>query len=116
MNEAAPQPTAEIDDYACDPLEEWEILSEVVMALVSQPTKTSVTQRVVGTETHLSIRVAPEDLGKIIGKNGETASILRKLFGRIAATRGRKTFIHIEEPARIGKTTRTSGYRRNVAA
>jgi len=94
----------------CDPLEDWEILTEVILGLVSRPAAVRVEQQARPEGMCFIIHVAPEDLGKVIGKSGETVSILRKLFGRIAASRGRKIFIEIHEPAR------TSGCRRNVAA
>ena len=102
--------------YANDPLEDWEILTEVLMALVSHPSRVKVSQRTEADSSYFTIRVAEEDLGKVIGKNGETVSVLRKLFGRIAAARGKKTFIQIEEPAKIGKSARNPSCGRNAAA
>lgn len=100
----------------CEPLEDWEILLEVVLALVSKPDQVRVEEKELPDSTYFIIGVAPEDLGKIIGKNGETVSVLRKLFGRIAAGRGRKTFIQILEPGKINKRHRNTSYRRNAAA
>lgn len=81
-----------------EPLESWELLTENVMALVSQPSKVSVTQVIDGDLTRFTIHVAPSDIGKVIGKSGETVSILRKLFGRIAASKNEKIAIDVFDP------------------
>jgi len=104
------------EPYATEPMEDWEILTEVLLALVSRPDQVRVDERSTPEESHFVIHVAKEDLGRIIGKKGETVAVLRNLFGRIAASRGRKTYIQIEEPARIGTPARVASYRRNVAA
>lgn len=114
MSDSTVRLAAEQDDW--DPLPDWEILQEVVLALVSKPDQVRVQEKITRDSTYFVISVAQEDLGKVIGKNGETVSVLRKLFGRIAAGRGRKTFIQISEPAKIGKQTRNPGCGRNAAA
>ncbi len=100
----------------CEPLEDWEILTEVLMALVSRPEEVRIEERSTEESTYFVIHVAPQDLGKVIGKRGETVSVLRNLFGRIAAGRGRKTYIQIAEPGKISKTARTTSCGRNAAA
>jgi hypothetical protein len=82
------------------PMEEWEILTEIVIALVGKPEAVFVEEKHEADSSHFLVHVAEEDLGKVIGKQGETVSTIRKLFGRISASRGRKTFIHIAEPNR----------------
>ncbi len=104
------------DANDCGPLEDWEVLTEVLLKLVTKPDQVHVNERCGTDATHLTIHVADEDRGKVIGKNGETVSLLRKLFGRIAASRGRKVFIEVYEPAKINAPTRAAGYRRNAAA
>jgi hypothetical protein len=89
-----------------DPLEEDEILEEIVLALVSQTSSVFIKRDHTDDVTHLTIHTAPEDVGKIIGRNGETISLLRRLFGRISAATGRKTFIHVAEPAKISRPVR----------
>jgi predicted RNA-binding protein YlqC (UPF0109 family) len=114
MSETA-QPTTESGATDCDPMEDWEILTEVLLALVSRPAAVRVEQRTLPDATCFVIHTAPEDLGKVIGKNGETVTLIRKLFGRIAAARGRKVFIEVNEPARL-RRARPVGSRRNAAA
>jgi len=99
-----------------DPLQEWDLLTEIVLALVSQPGKVFVEGQEEENTSHFLIHVAPEDLGKVIGRNGETVSTIRKLIGRVSAARGRKTFIHIAEPGKPFRKPPLRQDRRNVAA
>jgi hypothetical protein len=98
-----------------EPLGEWELLTEIVLALVDRPEKVFVEEREEAGDLHFRIHVAPEDLGKVIGRNGETASTIRKLIGRVSAGRRRKAFIQIVQPG-WQPTPRTPSDRRNVAA
>lgn len=97
-----------LEEEAQAPLEDWELLIEVVLALVSRPDCVSIEEQIEGDTSHFSVFVATEDLGKVIGRNGETVTSLRKLFGRIAAGRGRKTFIYIAEPGKSVRRARTA--------
>ena len=76
--------------------EDKELLRAVVCRLVDHPTDVAVDEELKGEDSHMLVRVAPEDRGRVIGKGGETIGSLRVLFGRIAAANGRKTFIQVE--------------------
>ena len=54
--------------------------------LVDDPDSVSVTESPGQRGTLLTVRVAPEDMGKVIGKGGRTARALRAVV-RVAATR-----------------------------
>jgi predicted RNA-binding protein YlqC (UPF0109 family) len=103
---------------AHEPLEDWELLLEVVLALVTQPKQVRVEEQIEGATSHFLVYVAAEDLGKVIGRNGETVTSMRKLFGRIAAGRGRKTFIYIAEPGKMMRRpgANTQSIRRSAVA
>jgi len=103
MDQACPDDDLEYDD---DPMEEHELLTEIALALVSRTSEVYVDRNETKDTTHLTIHAAPEDVGKLIGKSGETISVLRKLFGRIAATNGKKTYIHIYEPNKVYNSSR----------
>jgi hypothetical protein len=81
----------------CSPMDDVEILIEIVIALVTRPEAVFVDEKHDNESSYFLVHVADEDLGKVIGKNGETVSTIRKLLGRISAGRGRKTFIRINE-------------------
>lgn len=90
----------EIQSEDQDPMEDWEILTEIVMALVRNPDKVQVDCQTEGDISRYMIYVAPEDIGKVIGKSGETVSLLRKLFGRIAASRRERIAIDVYDPSK----------------
>ncbi len=57
------------------------LVEQIAKALVDQPDKVSV-QAVEGDQvTVLELSVAPDDLGKVIGKQGRTARSLRTILG-----------------------------------
>jgi predicted RNA-binding protein YlqC (UPF0109 family) len=89
----------EVEDL--EPLEDGEALREIVMKLVRHPAAVKIDERNERDTTFFTIHVHLEDLGSVIGKNGETISLIRKLFGRIAAKQGRKANIHLHEPNRL---------------
>jgi uncharacterized protein len=57
------------------------LVEQVAKALVDEPGQVSVTQVEEGGETVLELTVAPNDLGKVIGRQGRTARALRTLLG-----------------------------------
>jgi len=57
------------------------LIEQIAKALVDEPDQVSVSQ-VDGDQTVvLELRVAPSDLGKVIGKQGRTARAMRTLLG-----------------------------------
>ena len=58
-----------------------ELVELIAKALVDQPEKVVVTQLEGEQTTILELKVAPEDLGKVIGKQGRTARAIRILLG-----------------------------------
>lgn len=55
------------------------LIEQVAKALVDEPDAVSVNQVEEGAETVLELAVAPNDLGKVIGKQGRTARAMRTL-------------------------------------
>jgi uncharacterized protein len=69
-----------------------ELVEQIAKALVDQPDKVTV-REVVGEQTIvLELRVATEDLGKVIGKQGKTARAVRTLLAA-AGMKVRKRFV-----------------------
>ncbi len=58
-----------------------ELVELIAQALVDQPEKVSVNQVESEQNTVLELKVAPEDLGKVIGKQGRTARAIRIILG-----------------------------------
>ncbi|HNQ80560.1 MAG: KH domain-containing protein [Acidobacteriota bacterium] len=58
-----------------------ELVELIAQALVDQPDKVVVSQIEGEQTTILELKVAPEDLGKVIGKQGRTARAIRIILG-----------------------------------
>lgn len=69
-----------------------ELVESIAHALVDNPEKVNV-KLIEGEQTTvLELRVAPEDLGKVIGKQGRTARAIRTILGA-AGMKMRKRFV-----------------------
>ncbi|MGD1147147.1 MAG: KH domain-containing protein [Thermoanaerobaculaceae bacterium] len=69
-----------------------DLVEQIAKALVDQPDKVQV-REVQGEQTIvLELRVATEDLGKVIGKQGKTARAVRTLLAA-AGMKVRKRFV-----------------------
>lgn len=64
-----------------------DLVEVIAKALVKNPDQVSVTAVQDDGYTVLELRVAPEDMGKVIGKQGRIAKALRTVV-KAAATRG----------------------------
>jgi uncharacterized protein len=68
-----------------------EIVEEIARALVDNPEAVRV-KAVAGSEvTVFELRVGPEDVGKVIGRQGRTANAIRTLLGA-AGTKAHKGY------------------------
>ena len=63
-----------------------ELLLYIARSLVQHPDQVTVTEVETGDELTLELRVAPEDMGRVIGKQGRIAKAIRVVM-RAAATR-----------------------------
>jgi hypothetical protein len=74
-----------------------DLISYIAQALVDYPDKVSVTE-VEGNQTSvLELKVAKEDLGKVIGKQGRTARAMRTILGAASAKLKKRTVLEIIE-------------------
>ena len=58
-----------------------ELVEMIAKALVDNPEKVQVSQLEGEQTSILELKVAPEDLGKVIGKQGRTARAIRIILG-----------------------------------
>jgi predicted RNA-binding protein YlqC (UPF0109 family) len=58
-----------------------QLVLEIVQALVDQPEQVSIELLEDGGATVIRLRVAHQDIGKVIGKQGRTARSLRTILG-----------------------------------
>jgi len=69
-----------------------ELITLVAKALVDNPDQVAVTEIEGEQTTVLELRVAQEDLGKVIGKQGRTARAIRTILGA-SGMKLRKRFV-----------------------
>jgi predicted RNA-binding protein YlqC (UPF0109 family) len=69
-----------------------DLVEMIAKALVDNPDQVSVTEVDGEQTTVLELRVAPNDLGKVIGKQGRTARCIRTLLGA-ASMKFKKRFV-----------------------
>src|SRR6202000_817137 len=61
-----------------------ELVTEIAKALVDDPTAVIVEAVERDESTVLRLRVAPSDVGKVIGKQGRTARSMRTILGAVS--------------------------------
>lgn len=74
-----------------------DLIKYIAQALVDHPEEVSVTE-VEGNQTSvLELKVAKEDLGKVIGKQGRTARAMRTILSAASAKVKKRTVLEILE-------------------
>jgi uncharacterized protein len=88
-----------------------DALEHLVRGIVAHPDDVIVRDKELRRGRMLEVRVNPQDIGKVIGRSGRTATALRTV---IAAISGREQvridFVDVDRPARAGDNGR-SGHR-----
>jgi len=69
-----------------------DALEHLVAGIVQNPDDVRVRSRQVRSGTLLEVRVEPSDIGKVIGRNGRTATAIRTVMTAIAG----KSNVHID--------------------
>lgn len=73
------------------------LIERIARALVDDPTQVVVTSSEDGDTTALELRVAQEDLGKVIGRRGRTAAAMRALLAATASKNDKRAVLEIVE-------------------
>ncbi|MCD6586408.1 MAG: KH domain-containing protein [Desulfobacteraceae bacterium] len=74
-----------------------DLITYIAKALVDNPEEVKVTE-ILGDQTSvLELKVAKEDLGKVIGKQGRTARAMRTLLSASSAKIRKRTVLEIVE-------------------
>jgi predicted RNA-binding protein YlqC (UPF0109 family) len=72
-----------------------ELVEYVAKSLVDDPSQVRVTEIEGATSVILELTVAPEDMGRVIGRSGRVANALRTLLRVIAAKHGKRVTLEI---------------------
>jgi uncharacterized protein len=74
-----------------------EVLEYLASHLVDDPDAVEVTEVAGERSIVLQLKVAPEDMGKVIGKRGRTVRAIRSLVRAAASRQGLSTMVEIVE-------------------
>ena len=72
-----------------------KILADIARAIVDTPESVSVTESVDGNSIELVLSVAPDDMGKVIGRHGKIAKAIRALMKAAATSEGKHVIVEI---------------------
>ena len=75
-----------------------ELIEYIARSVVDDPTQVEVSSGQRGSTTNLQLRVAKEDMGRVIGRNGRVANAMRALLRVAAARQDARANLEIIDP------------------
>ena len=72
-----------------------ELVEYIAKSLVDDPSQVVVREIEGATSVILELSVAPDDMGRVIGRNGRVANAIRTLLRVIAAKQGKRVTLEI---------------------
>jgi predicted RNA-binding protein YlqC (UPF0109 family) len=75
-----------------------ELIEFISLSIVDDPTQVRVVERRRGPSVNLELRVAKEDMGRVIGKGGRVANAMRTLLKVAAAREGKRARLDVIDP------------------
>ena len=73
------------------------LIEQIAKALVDDPAQVAVNQVEQGAESVLELTVGPNDMGRVIGKQGRTARAMRNLLGATSSKFNKRFTLEILE-------------------
>ena len=73
-----------------------ELVEVIAKALADNPDEVVVTESMKGEDTLIELKVAPADMGKVIGKQGRIAKAIRSVVKAAASKEDRKVIVEIQ--------------------
>ena len=73
-----------------------ELVEIIAKALVEKPEEVSVNELIDGDAVILELKVAQEDMGKVIGKQGRIAKAIRTVVKAAASKEDKKVIVEIQ--------------------
>lgn len=74
-----------------------ELVEYLAKALVDEPDHVLVTENITGNDILVDVQVAPNDMGRMIGRNGRIINAIRTLAQMCAARDGKRVFVELVE-------------------
>ena len=74
-----------------------ELVKAIAVSLVDEPEAVEVSETIEDRTKVIRLKVAPDDMGKVIGKQGRIAKALRTVVKAAAAGSGEKVVVEIVE-------------------
>jgi len=74
-----------------------DLIVYIAKSLVDNPDAVSVTEIAGENSSVIELKVAKEDLGKVIGKSGRTARAMRTILSAVSAKAHKRTMLEIIE-------------------
>lgn len=75
-----------------------ELVEYIARSLVDEPDKVEVNEIEESGHVRVELRVAKEDMGRVIGKSGRVANSIRTLLRVAAARDGKRVTLDVLEP------------------
>ena len=72
-----------------------ELVEVIAKSLVENPDEVTVTEKQSGKTTVVELKVAPSDMGKVIGKQGRIAKSIRAVVKAAASKEDKKVVVDI---------------------
>lgn len=72
-----------------------ELIEYIAKSLVDDPTLVKVNEQRRGSSVVLELSVAPEDMGRVIGRSGRVANAMRTLLRVSSTKRGKRATLDI---------------------
>ena len=72
------------------------VLADIAKSIVDHPDKVNVTEKIEGNEVFLTLNVAEEDMGMIIGRRGKIAKSIRTVMRTVAKLNDKKITVEIK--------------------
>ena len=73
-----------------------ELVEVIAKALVDNPEEVVVSESLKGDDTLIELKVAPANMGKVIGKQGRIAKAIRSVVKAAASKEDKKVIVEIQ--------------------
>ena len=77
----------------------YSLLEYLAKSIVNNPDDVTVEEHVSGKVVHLDLHVHPEDIGRVIGKQGRVANSIRAILRVVAARNGKQVEMDVIDSA-----------------